>query len=189
MNSKFDIIDTELPGVKIITPFYMEDNRGYFLKSLEKDVFKSFGLDVDIYEDFESYSKKNVIRGMHFQTKVPQIKIVRAIKGSVYDVVVDLRKDSKTFGKWIGVELTEENHLSLWVPAGFAHGFKVISEDAIMSYKCIGKYLSGYDTGIKWNDKGLNINWQIEDPIVSEKDQELLSLSEFIERFGGLELF
>ena len=137
MNTKFEIEDLPLDGVKKIIPFYMEDNRGAFLKRVEKDVFKEWGLEVDIYEDFESYSKKGVIRGMHFQTQNPQIKIVRAIRGEIRDIVVDLRAGSPTFGKYIDAILSEKNHYSLWVPAGFAHGFEVLSEDAIMSYKCM----------------------------------------------------
>lgn len=187
MNTEFNVQDTEFEGLKVITPFYMEDNRGYFLKSVEKDIYKGFGLDVDIYEDFESYSKKDVVRGLHFQTKNPQIKIVRVIKGKINDIVVDLRKNSKTFGKYLSYELSDENHSSLWIPAGFAHGFRVLSDEgAIMSYKCIGKYLKGYDTGIKWNDKDLGIDWEIENPIISEKDENLQGFKEFVAEFEGL---
>lgn len=186
MNTNFQIQEMRIRGVKLITPFYAEDNRGYFLKSVEKDVFKQWGIDIDIYEDFESYSKKDVIRGMHFQTEHPQVKLVRAIRGEIHDVVVDLRKDSETFGQYVDVILSEENHNSLWVPAGFAHGFEVLSEDAIMSYKCVGKYLAGYDTGICWNDKDLHIPWQTKEPIVSDKDAALMSFDEFSGRYTGL---
>lgn len=186
MNTNFSISELAIEGVKLITPFYMEDNRGYFLKSLEKDVFKEWGLDAEIYEDFESYSKKGVIRGMHFQTKNPQIKIVRAIKGTIRDVIVDLRKDSPTFGKYVDVILSEENHNSVWVPNGFAHGFEVFSEDAIVSYKCIGKYLKGYDTGIRWDDKQFAIQWETKEPIVSEKDVAAMTFEEFVNEYKGL---
>jgi dTDP-4-dehydrorhamnose 3,5-epimerase len=186
MNTNFNIENTKLEDVKIITPFYVEDDRGYFLKSFEKDIFKSFGLNADVFEDFESYSLKNVIRGLHFQTQNPQTKMVRAIRGRVLDVVVDLRKDSETFGKWAGFELSDINHLLLWIPAGFAHGFRVLSDEAVMSYKCVGKYLKGYDTGIKWNDPDLGIEWEISDPIVSNRDNSLQSMKEFIENFGRL---
>lgn len=186
MNTNFSISELAIEGVKLITPFYMEDNRGYFLKSLEKDVFKEWGLDAEIYEDFESYSKKGVIRGMHFQTKNPQIKIVRAIKGTIRDVIVDLRKDSPTFGKYVDVILSEENHNSVWVPKGFAHGFEVLSEDAIVSYKCIGKYLKGYDTGIRWDDRQLAIQWETKEPIVSEKDAAAMTFEEFVNEYEGL---
>lgn len=186
MNTSFQIKEMEISGVKLITPFYMEDSRGYFLKSVEKDVFKEWGISIDIYEDFESYSKRGVIRGMHFQTQNPQGKLVRAIRGVIHDVVVDLRRDSETFGQYVDVILSDENHNSLWVPAGFAHGFEVLSEDAIMSYKCVGKYLAGYDTGIYWKDKDLNIAWQTEAPIVSDKDVALMSFHEFKEKYTGL---
>ena len=180
MNTSFKIENTDLEGVKLITPFFMEDQRGYFLKSFEKDVFKSFGVDSDIFEEFDSLSSKDVVRGLHFQTKNPQIKIVRVISGTVMDVVVDLRKDSKTFGQWRSFILSSDNHLSLYIPAGFAHGFRVISENAIMSYKCIGKYDKESDSGIKWNDETLNIDWGINHPLVSERDSVLPSFQEYL---------
>lgn len=186
MNTSFEIQDLQINGLKLITPFYAEDERGYFLKSIEKDVFMKWGLNADIQEDFESFSKKGVIRGMHFQVQNPQIKIVRAIKGSVRDVVIDIRRDSNTFGKYVDILLSDKNHSSLWVPAGFAHGFEVLSDDAIVSYKCIGKYLKGFDTGICWNDKDLAINWKTVHPIVSNKDTNLMSFKEFVEKYGGL---
>lgn len=186
MNSDFSIQDLSISDVKLITPFYREDSRGYFLKSLEKDVFKEWGLDVDIYEDFESYSRKGVVRGLHFQTKHPQIKIVRAIRGTIHDIIVDLRKDSSTFGNYVDVILSDENHQCLWIPEGFAHGFEVLSEDAIMSYKCIGKYLNGYDTGIKWDDKDLLLPWKTPNPVISDRDAGLMSFDEFKNKFGGL---
>lgn len=188
MVTEFSVEELSLVGIKKITPFYMEDKRGYFLKSVERDVFKLWGLDADIYEDFESYSYKGVIRGMHFQTQNPQIKIVRAIRGTIRDVVVDLRENSATFGKYMDVILSDQNHSSLWIPAGFAHGFEVLSEDAIMSYKCVGKYLKGYDTGIRWNDETLNIQWETENPIVSEKDANLMSFETFKAEHGSLKI-
>ena len=130
----FSIEECELKGLKIIHPFFAEDERGFFLKSFEQDIFKTFGLENIISEDFESFSYKNVIRGLHFQTNNPQIKMVRAITGEIMDVAVDLRKDSPTFGKWESVILSGDNHKIFWIPAGFAHGFRVLSEDAIVSY-------------------------------------------------------
>lgn len=188
MNMNFDMKNTSIEGVKLITPFYCEDERGYFLKNYEKDVFRGFGYEAEIYEEFETYSCKNVIRGLHFQLKSPQIKFVRAIKGTIHDVIVDIRKDSKTFGQWESFELTDKNRVTLVVPAGFAHGFEVVSEDAVVSYKCIGKYLKGYDSGIVWNDSRLNINWDISAPIVSKRDSELMSFQDFCSNFGGLEV-
>ena len=143
-------------------------------------------MDADIYEDFESYSHKGVIRGLHFQTKQPQIKIVRVIKGMVHDVVVDIRRNSSTFGQHLDVILSDENHSSLWIPRGFAHGFEVLSEDALISYKCVGKYLKDSDAGIRWNDKDLDIVWQTATPILSERDETLMSFAEFVERYQGL---
>lgn len=186
MHTDFSIQNLAIEGVKLITPFYIEDNRGYFLKSVEKDVFKEWGLDVDIYEDFESFSRKGVVRGLHFQTQEPQIKIVRAIYGTIHDIVVDLRKDSETFGQYADVILSDENHHSLWVPEGFAHGFEVLSENAIMSYKCIGRYLKGYDMGICWNDRDLGIKWKTAEPVVSERDAALMSFREFVDKYSGL---
>lgn len=186
MNSKFSCEKLSIDGAKLITPFYMEDDRGYFLKSVEKDVFREWGMDANIYETFETYSKKGVIRGLHFQTKDPQAKIVRAIKGEIRDVIVDLRKDSETFGKHLVVELSDINHNILWIPQGFAHGFEVISDDALVSYTCVGKYLNEYDTGIVWNDAILGIEWKTVNPVVSEKDKSLQSFEVFCERYGGL---
>lgn len=186
MTKNFEIQDLNLQGLKLITPFFVEDDRGYFLKSAERDVYKQWGLDLDIYEDFESYSVKGVIRGLHFQTYMPQIKIVRAIRGNIHDVVVDLRKDSATFGQYADVVLSDSNHNILWIPEGFAHGFEVLSDDAIMSYKCVGKYQKGYDTGIVWNDAELGIQWQTQKPIVSERDAQLMSFRKFREEFKGL---
>lgn len=119
----FNIQDLPIQGAKLISPFYIQDERGYFLKNYEKDIFEQWDLCTDIYESFESSSKRGVIRGLHFQTLKPQSKIVRVIRGTVRDVIVDLRKDSETFGKYIDVILSDKNHLSLWVPKGFAHGF------------------------------------------------------------------
>lgn len=180
MCNKFSCMNLEIEDVKLITPFYMEDERGYFLKSIEKDIYKEWGLDADVYESFETYSKKGVIRGLHFQTVNPQAKIVRVIKGEIRDVVVDLRCESETFGEYIAVNLSEANRNILWVPQGFGHGFEVLSEDALVSYTCVGKYLKEYDTGIRWNDEDLGIVWNTKEPIVSQKDAMLQTFQQFI---------
>ena len=182
-NPSFAYTKTDLEGLIIIHPFYVEDKRGYFLKSFEKDIYKSFGLNGAVFEDFESLSSKNVVRGLHLQTKNPQTKIVRAIKGEIMDVVVDLRPNSKTFGEWRSFILSDKNHDILWIPSGFAHGFKVISNKALVSYKCIGKYEKNYDTGIIWNDKTLMIDWNIDNPIISERDAGLFTFEEYKKRF------
>ena len=156
------------------------------MKNFEKDIFKEFNIDISVFEDFETYSKYGVIRGLHFQTQAPQGKLVKAISGRIRDVAVDLRKESATFGKWMAVELSQENRKSFWIPPGFAHGFEVLSEYALVSYKCDGKYLIEYDTGIYYDDKDIGINWQTSNPIVSDKDKGLMSLQDFKERYGGL---
>lgn len=141
---------------------------------------------MDICEDFESLSKKDVIRGLHFQTKCPQAKIVRVIKGRIIDVLVDLRHHSVTFGQNMQIELSQDNHLGILIPAGMAHGFGVMSEEAIVSYKCIGKYLKNFDSGIIWNDKDLGIKWGIEKPILSERDCKHMTFVQFVKTYGGL---
>lgn len=186
MNSRFSCEDLDISGVKLITPFYVEDDRGYFLKSIERDVFREWDLEADIYENFETYSKKGVIRGLHFQTKNPQGKIVRVIKGEVRDIIVDLRKDSESFGKYIVVNLSDTNHNIVWIPKGFAHGFEVVSKEALVSYTCVGKYLDQYDTGIVWNDAILGVEWKTVEPIVSERDKNLQTFAQFCEKFRGL---
>lgn len=186
MSNGIAVKDTGMDGLKIIKPYYTEDNRGYFVKSIERDVLINYGLELDIQEEFESCSKKDVIRGLHFQLKHPQIKIVKVIKGAVYDVAVDLRKGSPSFGRYIGMELTDQNHLSLWIPSGFAHGFRVLTDYAIMSYRCIGKYVKDYDTGIRWDDPDIAIRWDCNQPIVSDKDYHLQSFQEFVRSHGGL---
>lgn len=185
MNTNFTVEDLPLEGAKIITPFYVEDNRGYFLKCVEKEIFENWGLKVDIYEDFESFSCKGVIRGLHFQTHNPQAKIVRAILGTIRDVIVDLRKDSETYGQYADVILSDENHEILWIPEGFAHGFEVLSDTALVSYKCIGKYIKEYDTGIVWNDPEIGIMWSTSIPIISDRDAGLMSFHEFKEKYRG----
>lgn len=182
--TRFDIKDLSIEGLKIITPFYMEDDRGFFLKSFEKDVYAGFGVKNEIYEDFESGSKKGVVRGLHFQTKDMQTKMVRVISGEIFDVAVDIRKDSGTFGKYEARILNDNNHEIFYIPEGFAHGFMVLSDYAIVSYKCAGKFLGEYDSGIRWNDPDINIDWpNTENIIISEKDSKLMSLEEYKENY------
>lgn len=185
MNTKFSIKEYSIPGLKVITPFCVEDERGYFAKNYEKDIYKEWGIDVNICEEFETLSSHRVIRGLHFQTNFPQAKMVRVIKGCIRDVVVDLRKGSDTFGQYADIILSDENHLTVWIPKGFAHGFEVLSSEAIVSYMCVGKYMKEYDTGIRWNDSTLGIKWQTQEPIVSAKDSALMSFNEFVRDYGG----
>lgn len=178
----FSFEKTELDGLCLIKPFLAEDNRGFFLKSYEKEIFKINGIETDIFETFESLSKKGVIRGLHFQTENPQSKLVRCVAGKVFDVAVDLRKGSVTYGKWYGEYLGSDNHLQLFVPQGFAHGFLSLTDNSVVSYTCSGKYSKGSDSGIVWNDKRIGIKWPLcggYDIIISQRDSELQTFEEF----------
>lgn len=178
-----------IEGLFIVNPFYAEDGRGYFLKSYEKEIFRKAGIETDIFEDFESWSRKNVIRGLHFQTMKPQSKLVRAVYGEIFDVAVDIRRESPTFGQWRGVHLSGENHKALFIPGGFAHGFLVLSDTALVSYKCSGQYLKECDTGIPWNDPDIGVEWpleSLENVIVSERDQGFTPLKCKIMEMGGV---
>lgn len=168
-----NFIKTEIEGVYIIEPKVFGDNRGYFMESYNESVFKANGLNYTFVQDNESKSKKGVLRGLHFQIKYPQAKLVRVIEGEVFDVAVDLRKDSKTYGKWVGVILSSENKRQFMIPRGFAHGFVVLSETATFVYKCDEFYHPEDEGGIMWNDPNININWPFEgDVILSEKDKK-----------------
>ncbi|OON96063.1 MAG: dTDP-4-dehydrorhamnose 3,5-epimerase [Candidatus Epulonipiscioides saccharophilum] len=164
-----------------LDPMVIEDKRGYFMKSYEKEIFAKHGIVGEISENISSYSTKGVLRGMHFQSKNPQIKILRVAMGEIVDVVVDIRKNSPTFKKWYKFNLSSENKKMIVVPAGFAHGFLTLSDIAIVSYSCIGKYLKEYDTGIVYNDKDINIEWPfdlVNEIIISDKDKSLPTLAE-----------
>ena len=184
---RFEALPIE--GPRLIEPFYSEDDRGYFLKSFEKRIFEENGISMEPFETFESLSVKGVLRGMHFQTQLPQAKLIRAVTGKIFDAAVDLRNGSATFGKWCGVELSRENRLCFYIPPGFAHGFLVLSESALVSYLCAGEYLKEYDMGIRWDDKDIGIAWPMETigiPRVSERDQRLPTLRRFRAATGGL---
>ena len=156
---KFKFIDTEIEGVKIIEPTVFGDARGYFMETYSEKEFAENGIDVKFVQDNESRSKKGVLRGLHFQKQNPQGKLVRVLEGEVFDVAVDLRKASKTFGKWVGVTLSAENKRQFYIPEGFAHGYFVLSEWAEFCYKCTDFYHPGDDGGIDWNDPEIGIQW------------------------------
>ena len=169
------VIKTNIDGVLIIEPTVFGDSRGYFFESYNKQRFnEATGLDIDFVQDNQSKSCYGVLRGLHFQ-KPPyaQSKLVRCVRGRVLDVAVDIRKSSPTFGKYIAVELTEDNHRQLFIPHGFAHGFVVLSEEAIFQYKCDNFYHKESEGAIAWNDPEININWTIpfDDVILSDKDK------------------
>ena len=190
MIQKFEFKETEIKGLIEINSFNADDNRGCFTKDYSKEVFEANGIKHDLMEVFYTTSYKGVIRALHFQRVMQQAKLVRCITGHIYDVVVDLRKDSPTFKKWLGFDLIGEKHNQVLVPEGCAHGYLVL-EDSIVSYKCAEKFYGEYDDGIKWNDKDINIQWPIdkvggeEKLIFSEKDKNLQTFAEFMERYGG----
>lgn len=179
--SNFNFIETKIKDLYIIEPRVFGDDRGYFMETYSKRDFYEAGLTMEFVQDNESKSKKGVLRGMHFQTKNTQGKLVRVTQGSVYDVAVDLRKGSETYGKWEGILLTAENKRQFYVPEGFAHGFLVTSEEAVFNYKCTNFYSPEYDSGLLWNDKDVAIEWPldgIDEILLSEKDKVQKTLKE-----------
>lgn len=184
---KLTVETCEIEGVKIITPEVHPDARGYFMETYQQKDFEAVGIDVTFVQDNQSASKKGVLRGLHFQKQYAQDKLVRVIKGSVFDVAVDLRKGSKTFGKWIGVELTEENKKQFFVPKGFAHGFLVLSDYAEFVYKCSDFYHPGDEGGIMYNDPEIGVKWPIPEgcePILSDRDTKWGGLSSYVNEQG-----
>lgn len=179
---KFKKVETNIEGLCVIEPTVFNDNRGFFMETYSKRDFEEIGINTEFVQDNQSKSIKGVLRGLHFQKEFPQAKLVRVIKGEVYDVAVDLRKGSKTYGKYYGVTLTEENRLQFFIPRGFAHGFLVLSDEAEFVYKCDDFYHPGDEGGIAWNDESINIKWPIEEAggieniIQSEKDKNWPSL-------------
>lgn len=175
--------DTRISGLKLIAPFIAEDNRGWFLKCFEKGEFEKNGIGGQVSESFESCSKKGVVRGLHYQTgEYAQAKLVRVLSGEVFDVCVDLRPQSPTFGKWVGEYLSEQNHKAFYIEKGLAHGFLTISESALMSYTCFGAFAPGYENGIRYDDPVLNIEWPLSNDIrviQSERDVNLQTFSEY----------
>ena len=175
---KFNFIETKVKDVYIIEPTVFGDNRGFFMETYHYEEFSKAGLDIVFVQDNHSKSKKSVLRGLHFQKKHPQGKLVKVIKGAVYDVAVDLRKDSTTFGKWVGVELTEDNKKMFYVSEGFAHGFVTLEDDTEFLYKCTDYYHPEDEGGLIWNDPNLNVSWPMDTPILSEKDKKWPTLKE-----------
>lgn len=174
-----NVVPTKLKDCVVIEPKVFGDSRGFFLETYQQQRYKELaGIQLAFVQDNHSRSQQGVLRGLHFQVKKPQGKLVRVVKGEVLDVAVDLRPQSETFGKWDSVVLTEENKKQFWVPPGFAHGFLVLSESADFEYKCTDYYDPKDESGIIWNDPTLNIDWGFESPKLSEKDQKLKSFLE-----------
>lgn len=188
MNTKFNFEKTEIEGLIKVTPFNAEDVRGRFTKDYSKEVFEANGISHNLAEVFYTTSHKGVIRALHFQRVKQQPKLVRCICGHVWDVVVDLRKDSPTFKKWLAFDLTGENNVEVLVPAGCAHGYLVL-EHSVVSYKCAEKFYGEYDDGIMWNDPDIGVEWPLDkihgeqNLILAEKDKNLQSFAQLMENY------
>ena len=178
---KIKVTRCEIEGLCVIEPKVFYDERGYFVETYNYNDFKEEGLDMQFVQDNQSMSAKGVLRGLHYQKQYPQGKLVRCIRGKVFDVAVDLRRSSATYGKWFGVELSAENKKQFYIPEGFAHGFIVLSDEAEFAYKCTDFYHPGDEGGLAWNDPEIGVAWPIEEGmklIISEKDQKWGGLSE-----------
>jgi dTDP-4-dehydrorhamnose 3,5-epimerase len=173
-----DIHSTELDGAVIIHPRVFSDQRGFFMESYHRPRYAEAGIDTEFVQDNLSRSTRGTLRGLHFQIEFPQAKLVQVLEGEVFDVAVDLRTGSPTFGRWTGARLSGENHRQFFVPAGFAHGFSVLSETALFAYKCSELYHPEDEGGLLWSDPALGIDWQLTDPVLSEKDAALPPLEQ-----------
>lgn len=174
------VLKEPIPGLLLIQPDVYKDERGFFLESWQQEMYKNIGIKEDFVQDNWSRSKKGVLRGLHFQKEHPQGKLVSVRSGRVFDVAVDIRNDSPTFGEWYGHYLSDKNHLQIFVPKGFAHGFCVLSSVADFSYKCTNYYHPNDEGGIRWDDGVLGIEWPLTNPIVSKKDMELQSIKHYL---------
>lgn len=171
------VIPTMLDGVFILEPKVFGDHRGFFLESYQEQRYREGGIEVTFVQDNISFSVRNTLRGLHYQNPRGQAKLVQALQGEIFDVAVDIRKGSPTFGKWAGAVLSSENHRQFFIPAGFAHGFCVLSDTALFMYKCSDYYSPGDEGGVRWDDPQLAIDWPVQNPILSERDQRLDSLN------------
>jgi len=177
-----NIEKAEIKDLYVITPDVFEDERGFFMEVYRKDKFAEMGINSEFVQDNHSRSSKNVLRGLHFQWEPPMGKLMRVTLGKAFLVAVDIRKNSPTFGKWFGVEISAENKKQVYAPAGFARGFCVLSDIAEIQYKCTGAYNKNAESGIKWNDPAIGIKWPIDNPILSDKDNNAQSLSDWSKR-------
>ena len=170
-----------IEGLKLFSPKVFKDERGYFTEFYNKQDFDTaIGKDIHFVQDNISCSHKNVIRGLHFQRPPSgQGKLIQVLRGRVIDVIVDLRKNSRTYGEHCKIELSDKNHIKLWIPSGFAHGFLSLENNTLLSYKCSEYYSVEHEMSLRWNDELINVNWGIKDPIVSDKDMEAPSFKHF----------
>ena len=172
---KIKVTTCDIKGLCVIEPTVFKDERGYFMETYNQNDFKEAGLDMVFVQDNQSMSVRGVLRGLHYQKQFPQGKLVRAVRGEVFDVAVDLRADSETYGKWFGVVLSAENKKQFYIPEGFAHGFLVLSDEVEFAYKCTDFYHPGDEGGMAWNDPDIGIQWPLQEGvelIISEKDQK-----------------
>ena len=178
---KIKVTTCDIEGLYVIEPTVFKDERGYFMETYNQNDFKEAGLNMTFVQDNQSMSVKGVLRGLHFQKQYPQGKLVRAVRGTVFDVAVDLRSDSKTYGKWFGVTLSAENKKQFYIPEGFAHGFLVLSDEAEFAYKCTDFYHPGDEGGLLWSDTEIGVDWPIEpgmELIISDKDKKWSGLKD-----------
>lgn len=179
-----EFIESPLKGVFVIKPKVFDDARGYFFESYNRDAFASAGLTMNFLQDNQSLSQKGVLRGLHFQNNPhAQGKLVRVINGAVFDVAVDIRRSSSTYGKWFGMELNEKNKTMMYIPEGFAHGFVTLQDNTIFSYKCTNVYNKASEDCLLWNDPDIGIDWQLKDPLLSEKDLQGKKIKNFVSLF------
>lgn len=180
-----EIIKTKISGLLIIKPDVFEDDRGYFFESYNKDKFEAVGIDLNFVQDNESKSQKGVLRGLHFQNPpYAQGKLVRVMRGRVLDVAVDIRKGSPTYGQWDSIELSGDNKMMYWIPAGMAHGFLTLEDDTVFFYKCTNTYNKDSEGSIRWNDLDLKIDWGVSKAILSEKDKISTLFKDFESKFN-----
>jgi dTDP-4-dehydrorhamnose 3,5-epimerase len=171
-------IETELEGLVLIEPDVHGDERGFLVETFRTETWRELGVDAEFVQDNQSRSGRGILRGLHFQTSPGQAKLVRCLSGRIFDAVVDLRRDSPTFGRWEGHDLDDETHRQLYIPVGFAHGFCVLSETADVTYKLSSYYDPATEAGIAWNDPDIGVEWPLDDPILSERDQAAPRLAE-----------
>ena len=177
------IVPTKITEVVVLEPSVFRDERGYFMETWSRERYAEAGIGATFVQDNLSFSRQGVLRGLHFQNPRAQGKLVSVVQGAVFDVAVDLRRDSPTFGEWVGVELSEENHRQMYIPEGFAHGFVVTSETALFSYKCTRVYSPEHERSLRWDDPDVGIEWPIAEPILSTKDKGAPGLREVSEEF------
>jgi dTDP-4-dehydrorhamnose 3,5-epimerase len=170
---------TPIDGILVIEPDVFKDERGFFLETFHAQKYKDLGIEKNFVQDNLSFSSKGILRGLHFQHRNPQAKMVQVLLGEVFDVAVDIRRNSPTFGKWFGMMLSQENLCQMYIPEGFAHGYCVVSKTALFAYKCSDFYSPADEGGLFWSDPEIGIEWPVSNPILSKKDSKLPCLSEF----------